>query len=324
VRDAAIHAARAVRGSGPADVIGCPRCDYDMSGHAAAWERQCPLEAECPECGLTFAWRDVLVEDRRRVPWLFEHARRGRAGLGLLRNAIATFVRLIIPWAFWSRVGLHHWVVVGRLVQWLALIIILHVAVGVLGLGAFALHPIGFRYLTIARKLNLFTEPVVTFVDGWHHGPRGWTSGLTTAPLASLMWRITAAACVVAWIAMILVIPQTRSRAKVQSRHLARAIIYGLSWFAVADLARAVEYAWYALVRAVGGLPTSLHLTATLFGPVGAILLLVWTCAWWHAVLSLGWRIPHPTRTWAMLLVAVLLTGAVVWCLTFVTAYTGW
>lgn len=321
---AAIHAGEVGPVRDGMDHIGCPRCAYDMAGHIAAWRDSCPLHADCPECGLTFAWRDVLVEDRRRVPWLFEHARRGPFAY-LLRSATATAARTVLPGIFWARVGLHHRVVVGRLLQWLALIfIILHAAAGALGFGALYIQVRRFGALEFTWLLNLFTEPVVRFDEGCYRGRRGWTNGIVPEPLEGMDWRITATGCALAWIAMILVIPQTRLRAKVHSLHLLRAIVYSVSWFIVLDLARALEYAWAALHGAIGAPAPPLHLTETLLGPLGAALLFAWSAAWWHAVLSRGWQIPHPTRTWAVLMIPVLLTGAVLWCLVYVTARDGW
>src|SRR4051812_5419746 len=101
----------------------CPRCGYDQSGEIAGWERatpgSCPLEGLCTECGLIFAWRDVLRPDLNRIPWLFEHAR----GPGL-RAAFATWARALGVHPFWSSVPLAAPVSGRRLILWLLLMIL--------------------------------------------------------------------------------------------------------------------------------------------------------------------------------------------------------
>ncbi|MFN7020009.1 MAG: hypothetical protein ACK4WH_01610 [Phycisphaerales bacterium] len=56
----------------------------------------------CSECGLGFAWADVLDPARRNVRWLYDHAagRRPR-----LLRAAKTWVAMAAPWWFWKRVG---------------------------------------------------------------------------------------------------------------------------------------------------------------------------------------------------------------------------
>lgn len=53
----------------------CPRCDYDLSGQIAAWTDECPLQGQCPECGLTFTWHEIFRPAFTVAPWSFEHAR---------------------------------------------------------------------------------------------------------------------------------------------------------------------------------------------------------------------------------------------------------
>ena len=54
----------------------CPRCGYDLSGITGSWTDSCPIHGICSECGLDFAWRDLLNPALAFPPWSFEHWRR--------------------------------------------------------------------------------------------------------------------------------------------------------------------------------------------------------------------------------------------------------
>lgn len=96
----------------------CPRCGYDLAGHASGWSEKCPLAGLCPECGLDFRWGDLLNPALRNLPWLYEHAPRWWS----LRAWFATTIRVALPWYFWKRVELHHRVVPQRLGMWVAIV----------------------------------------------------------------------------------------------------------------------------------------------------------------------------------------------------------
>src|SRR5262245_53782582 len=110
----------------------CPRCGYDQSGAIAAWERagpgRCPLDGRCTECGLEFAWRDLLNPEYARRGTFFEHARTGLAG------AFArTWVRCLWPWSLWRWVRMEQAIVPARLGAFAAL------ATALFGVAALAL-----------------------------------------------------------------------------------------------------------------------------------------------------------------------------------------
>ena len=76
----------------------CPRCAYDLSGTIAAWTDRCPLEGQCAECGLEFAWDRVLALAEH--PWLFEYHWRRRPLYRLAR----TWFAALRPHRFWREV----------------------------------------------------------------------------------------------------------------------------------------------------------------------------------------------------------------------------
>lgn len=77
----------------------CPRCGYDLSGHTSTWTSAWPLEGRCSECGLAFAWRDLIDPRRRRLGWLYEHNPWWR-----FDKAVGTALRALAPWSFWRHV----------------------------------------------------------------------------------------------------------------------------------------------------------------------------------------------------------------------------
>ena len=98
----------------------CPRRGYDLSGHIASWERACPIEGRCSECGLAFAWRQVLVESERVNTRHVEHCRARAIPIATVR----TLVWCVLPWVFWKKVRLHHEPRLRRMAIWLALVLI--------------------------------------------------------------------------------------------------------------------------------------------------------------------------------------------------------
>jgi hypothetical protein len=95
----------------------CPRCSYDLRGLAGegAWERSCPLEGRCPECGLDFRWRDIIHPLYTAPKWSFEHAR-----VRLVRRLVWTAVRCMMPRSFFKGMRLELPIVPRRLISLVA------------------------------------------------------------------------------------------------------------------------------------------------------------------------------------------------------------
>lgn len=100
----------------------CPRCEYNLTGEADRWQKQCPLEGICPECGLALQWRDVYQicnEWGSEVGWYAEHAHRLPS---MLRRTPATILRLVFPSWFFRDVHFRRVVRLRSLLIWLILI----------------------------------------------------------------------------------------------------------------------------------------------------------------------------------------------------------
>jgi hypothetical protein len=72
----------------------CPRCGYNL---------RTLTRPKCPECGLDFAWPDILRESGFKSDFLFEHHWRTRPVASLLR----TFRKSLRPRRFWTDVSIH-------------------------------------------------------------------------------------------------------------------------------------------------------------------------------------------------------------------------
>ncbi len=102
--------------------IACPRCGYDLRGAIGTWADQCPLQGTCTECGLQFAWVEVLHPEKFEPRWCIEYAP-GR--LGVLAGAIKTLGRSLWPWRFFSSLKMSHTVHPRRLALYLVFLLLM-------------------------------------------------------------------------------------------------------------------------------------------------------------------------------------------------------
>lgn len=312
-----------------APAANCPRCAYDLRGEVDRWADECPLGGTCPECGLTFAWSDVLNPERCHVPGFVEHSR-GRRGTFVA--AWRTWWWACLPWRFWSRVTLEAPLRPWRWIVWLATIFLTArlAAVGVytgaaaieytsqftrttdlvvlLGDGAMELF---FRGVAYVRSYRTIRGPGLlgTGYDlawEWRQFPRHvlWVPLLVALPPLVL-----------------LLLPETRRRAKVRAGHVLRAAVYSLTWV-VAVFLLDVLNALRVFTRTQTGLlilddwmpdprsnPDWPMVVTDRSGVIAVVLLFplaAWlTLWWWFAVRS--WRLER-TR-------AVMISLALIWAL---------
>lgn len=82
----------------------CPRCGYDLRGLVRAWDKACPLEGTCTECGLEFEWSKVLRPERYEPRWCVEFAPHGTRSF--IISSARTMGRTLWPWGFWKRLNM--------------------------------------------------------------------------------------------------------------------------------------------------------------------------------------------------------------------------
>ncbi|MCH7849755.1 MAG: hypothetical protein IIB53_15515 [Planctomycetes bacterium] len=99
----------------------CPRCGYDLRGAIGTWTDQCPLHGTCTECGLQFAWAEVLHPEKFEPRWCIEFAPGMRRGV-LLRASLATFIRSFWPFGFWRALKMSMPIRWRRLVMYIAIL----------------------------------------------------------------------------------------------------------------------------------------------------------------------------------------------------------
>ncbi len=288
----------------------CPRCGYDQRGAVAAWTDVCPMEGICSECGYRFAWSDVMRPDRWLLRGFFEHAR------GVLRSwvsAMRTLCWALLPWVFWSKVKLHHEVNVRRLLTWpivafgTAWMVLVVVRMGgYFTFGPFAGRTPGVPFGGLLQELvNTVAFPVVYWWGSWFE--------ILVDEWGPVLLGLFAAG--IGWPVLLLILPETRRRAKVRWQHLLRAGVYGLAWVSV-HIALLVVMAVQGLL--LGDWDVSLGMSGSVvdllyeWWPLYGLTLTAWMSAWWWFAMARGFQIERATLHWAVLMVPVLLLELVV------------
>jgi len=293
----------------------CPRCGYDLRGSAQSWRNACPLDGRCAECGLAFAWRDILTE--ALLPsWCVEFSSRRE----LPRALAATLGRSFVPWRFWSFVKMTHATRPRRLVLYVVFLAlgcygILAVTNGIFvyenwrnsfGPGRRGTNTMWIGEAVVrSMALPLSDEPLGTAT--WRAGGRRpyWSARdfLRRWGVAWSLLRYGAFVAVLGPLALIGLIA-SRRRAGIRPRHLVRAFVYSLGW---------VPFMW------VSGVAVLLPFYSFWFGGfslprwVGVadyVLMLVipaFVLLQWHAVVRRYLRMEH---AWAVAVsVTVLAMG---------------
>lgn len=215
----------------------CPRCGYDLSGEIARWETSCPTDGLCTECGLDFAWRDLLSPRFATPRDSLEHAPGGFLKLGLINKPAArTWLRTLRPWVLWSHLRMEH------PIRWRRLLLVLVL---------FALPGVVFISLAGGAVGGVSADQVFTH-GAWSGWAVGWLPSLGAAPLdvtlhtiygllipVHPLWHvagferslipITFAPLLAHSImgASFLTLFQTLDRIKVRRAHLVRGVAYG-------------------------------------------------------------------------------------------------
>ncbi len=320
----------------------CPRCDYDLAGQVAAWTTRCPLDGTCPECGLAFAWRDVLVAGALPPRWCFEHV--ARAG-----TLIKTHIRTLRPKWLFSSLAMHHDVKVRRLTLFLPFGLLLTVAVQSTLL--FTLHALARLFHAILTAIEQPRWPYEhqTWVEIAGRVAWPWSATRHTGVDFSAFdnrvydWWVedllmgvdavplTAAFCIAALMPLLFfLVPFTRRRYKVRPRHLLRLALLSSVWL---PLVVAVNGIMLALVELAGfalplvGIDIGVwEVESFVYGggwyrswvEVAAVFLAIsiYMLLWWRGAIARYLRIPHAFAiaacflaiAWAISLLAMLAT----------------
>ena len=294
----------------------CPRCGYDQSGIIAAWQESCPLDGVCSECGLDFAWRDILNPEYGDLPDFFEHARRRFA---------RTWRRALRPWRFWRWVRMEHRIIPRRAAFMAAAGMVLsHV---VLALAVFAVYSVA-----------MLVGPLLA---GWGSifGPNGWEMwqgiGANAAwPMGHHMkvyilqrssvrldtfvrpLELVAVLTVLVMPLTFFLLGTTLRRAKVRWAHIARVWGYGLIWLPVAfhlpgfftGLTLVTDLVLTALLYHSWSVSNVTDALARLDTPLTLALVCLWMTLWWVFACGRYLRLPH---AWAVGLVMTFLAALI-------------
>jgi hypothetical protein len=129
--------------------------------------------------------------------------------------------------------------------------------------------------------------------------------------------------------AVLVLLPDTRLRAKLRMGHVLRGAVYGLAWILPALALRGVCRVLLALdtLTAVSATPTggwpTFHMTAWFHAArlivmvahqpwfIWMSVFMLWIMAWWWFALRVGWRVREYDRVWWAAMVPAWLAAAV-------------
>lgn len=311
----------------PATTPTCPRCGYDLGGAVAAWNgsgkeqcegASCPLEGVCSECGLSFAWADVMRPDRVTPGWSFEHTPVG-VGMGAsLVRLFRTLIRLMRPRRLWGGMPLAVSVHRGRAavvgltglvpayVLCVMLVLVMLTSGWLLAWWASKLDVTSYRFThgpsLVSHLLSVSTYWFVHWYFDWSG------NSLECVTLVGWLWPVMVGPC-------LLLLPQTMRRVRVSRRHIWRVSLYGLWLIPVAGLAAMTKayvcnsfFAFATYRPRPNPWPERLAESSGMIALAIAFLML-WL--WWSAVTTRYLRLPHG-RSVAFVMVMVGLLASMV------------
>lgn len=265
----------------------CPRCGYDFSGTAAAWNDTCPLHGICSECGLELEWRDVLNPNRAVPQWFFEHTTTRR-----VRRLFQTLMRVLRPARFWTVIRLHYHVRFSRLM--------VAVAVCVLGLQLAAF----VNLLWMSRAAGTVAPPawmvfgprsraaMIAVASIWPYGERASMSDRT---IGGTPWLTVSVGMYALMPVAFLVLPQTLRRASVRYSHVIRIAAYSMAGLPVITLLTMAGSFFSNPAGTRWWWSGGLRIYDLLF-PLGAIMpiaTVAWLSVYWSAACRRYLKLPH-------------------------------
>jgi hypothetical protein len=296
----------------------CPKCGYDQSGEIATWQDQCPMEGRCPECGLEFAWANVLDPARIELKWYIEHAKTKRE---MLRRTIPTLWYLLFPNRYWHRLGMEAPRSLKRYVLWIAMMTLtLHIVSSLAMFGAFYGHritEIAYYRSWIANSAPAQQVAIREYIaetrtlDYWL--PIIGESLLCPAFERQMVFQDMSSEAgsfgsvisgiSVMWLILFCIFADTRKRTKLRLVHVARAtVVAGLLPILFFEIGRILD----AMVF-VGEYWKPMSGMSTVIAPViivgGGIWLMIWIQWFWISAVWIGWKVK--ARWYEMVLVVL-------------------
>jgi hypothetical protein len=291
----------------------CPRCGYDQSGLIATWTESCPLAALCTECGYSFDPADAIHPTRKRLPWLYEHAKHWWS----VRAWWRTVLMLLWPPLFWKRVRPEHEVRVGRLVMMTLLpVVAVLTSLVVLNLAEHltAGRTYYYRQTTLAPWGTSITDGFQEFASGFMRPAfREWLWTFSNTDISlffiGVFWLPPSLA--------FLAVSSEWAKTKLTRKHLARVLLYAIPPLLVPMWVMTIwqqGIQWYQIVYMLQppqgrlGWPEPWRIDGIdLSSPAIFALTLVWLPLYWFCAIRYGYTLPSTKRPFLVVL-SVLLT----------------
>lgn len=299
----------------------CIGCEYDQSGEIAAWTDRCPIEGQCPECGMGFLWAQMLNPKHARFSWFVEHAQTKR---DLIWRTIPTLWYLLIPHRFWTRVNIQTPRSTKRFVLWISsLLLTLHVVGTAMLISALFWS----AYTTNAqiRRLIPFSPPPrqaelksmildTASLEYWYQligstllDPMTYRYHWGTSLIgATIGVAIACAGISFLWILMYIVFFESRQRARLRKIHVLRGLIIACAMSLVSiELARILSAGLFLVETVKPGFDIDTVGDPLIY--IAIIGSLVWVQWFWISALQIGWKVK---ANWALVVLLILATYA--------------
>ncbi len=274
---------------------------------------------------MTLDWRDVFYPHRADLAGFVEHTR------GTARTFVGGWLTgwwTLAPWSFWRRVQPSQRTVPRRMALWLVLVVLLpHVLASIAGVLSYSIRARtpaptlfapgrGGTLTPVPAAPSMLVPPVdgTTILSHFAFPFASAQSTSTSIVIRGLVptwpwYGLPAFAYCVAWPALWLALPTTRTQSKLRWSHVARAGVYQCSWISGLALFRLFRNLHMSFELATSPVPGNLGVPRLGdYAPeLVGIVLFVWISGWWYFAITRGWRVERGVVVWISLCVASLL-----------------
>lgn len=264
----------------------------------ATWGDTCPVQGRCTECGLDFLWRDLLNPVYQRQARFVEHARRG-----LLRSGLRTLLASWLPRRFWRELQMHHVLALRRLCFMHVWTIVFSLAC----VGGVVLWEVlarvswswGSPSQVALFQIEAFFSMAPTREPYWSYVP-----SMGDVAMSCGVWLATFALIP----GSLVLLPQTRKRAKLHQGHIARLGLYALGLIPLLLVVRLIVH--MEIIENASSLASRyivfyrISMMVVTLGVQACIIWWFWRCALRHYA-----KIPHPEGVATAAMAIALLLG---------------